>query len=175
MPCCEENLSGLDDEALLARYVSDGDESAIGILYLRHAERLRAYGRHHLHDDEAARDLVQDTWEAVLTYRGLAAAGNFRGLLYRVAHHLVLSWWRRERRQHAHRQVFLAEGGEIRPGDRVYPGSTAPLPRRAIDGTCTYCGGKARSGKTLCHAHAMRRSRGATEAEMRKPIRRRTR
>jgi DNA-directed RNA polymerase specialized sigma24 family protein len=152
--CCAATPA-LDDAALLDRYLNDGDEAAIGILYLRYQGDLFRYGVARLGSDADARDLVQDTWEAVLTFRGLAPSGHFRGLLFRVAHNLVLQGARSRERRRAALAAFAWAGGQLQSG------------------ACFYCDAPAKE-RGMCSVHARRRERGATEAEMRKPIRRRT-
>lgn len=53
-----ENLLALDDASLLERYLVDGDESAITVLYLRYQGPLIRYGQLHLRDMADAGDLV---------------------------------------------------------------------------------------------------------------------
>jgi len=172
MSCCD-NIAALDDAALLERYLVDGDETAIAILYQRYRGSLYGYAKNQLRNEADARDLAQDAWEAILTFRGLNPAGNFRGLLFAIAHNLVRTWRHHQRRERKGRDAFTFAGAAIQAG-AAYPGPSHDLLRRPVDGTCSYCGpgSKAREGQTLCHAHAMRRSRGATEEEMKRPIRR---
>jgi DNA-directed RNA polymerase specialized sigma24 family protein len=145
----------LDDNELLHAYLRDGDEGAITILYLRYQPQLLAYGTWHFQGDRAAaHDLVQDTWEAVLTYRALSPAGHFKGLVFRIAHSLTTNAARwRAARERAREELQRRDGRPI-----------------ADTEICTYCNAIADSSG-LCRAHRARRERGATEEEMGKPIR----
>ena len=145
----------MDDAALLGLYLTDGNPDAIAVLYTRYAGKIRGYAAARLHgwDPEEAQDVVQSTWEAVLTYRRLSTRGSFSALVFHIAENLV--------RDHARWRVVRVQAREelARNGGK-------PL----VWSGCTYCGGETKKGAQLCDAHAKRKSRGATDAEMRKPI-----
>jgi DNA-directed RNA polymerase specialized sigma24 family protein len=152
-------LAALDDGALVTLYLADGDEAAITVLYLRYSPQLYRYGKSHFNgDDAAARDLVQDTWEAILTYRKLGEIEHFRGFLFRVAHNLAakaVAW--RTVRERAREELERRNGQPIAGAEKG-------------GGFCAYCTrGADQAG--LCRAHLARRARGATEEEMTRPVR----
>jgi RNA polymerase sigma-70 factor, ECF subfamily len=85
------------DAALVAR-IRDGDEQAFELLMARYQAPLFRYLRGLVHDQEQARDLLQETF--LRAYRAIGALedpGLLRGWLYRIAHNQAYSALRRRR------------------------------------------------------------------------------
>jgi DNA-directed RNA polymerase specialized sigma24 family protein len=145
----------LDDAGLLDRYLYDGDESAMSTLIARHSRDLYRFAASRVGASDAP-DIVQDTWEAVLTTNRLTSGGNFRAFVFQIAHNRILRFMQERSRWTAARGAFEWAGGRLQSG------------------ACAYCDRPAFRGD-LCAAHARRRAKGATEEEMRRPIRQWTR
>ena len=145
-------LNARDDAELLYLYLEEGDESAITVLYLLYRPLIYRFALARLSNHEEARDVVQDTWEAILTWKALSCRVNFRTLVFKIAGGLVVREWR-----------FRSTRARAVPALQDLEGQFPP-------GRCRYCDQPARA-KGLCKAHEWRRRKGASEAEMRKPIR----
>lgn len=152
---CPGSLLALDDAALLREWRVEGNADAVTLLYLRYRPQLLAYGAAHLAGDrDAAKDLVQDTWEAVLTYRKLGTNGHFRGLVFKIAHSLVVNAARWRAAREAAREELERRNGQLVPDTKV----------------CRYCD-RIIDQSGLCRAHAARAARGASEESMKRPVR----
>ncbi|MBB6572106.1 RNA polymerase sigma factor [Xanthomonas arboricola] len=78
-------------------------DQAIGLL---HADLL-AYMRRRLRDPNTADDLTQETLLRLLAYRDAPDIGDYALLMYRIAHNVVLEYWRTRHRRHANAHVAL--------------------------------------------------------------------
>ncbi|MEA9566189.1 MULTISPECIES: RNA polymerase sigma factor [Xanthomonas] len=75
-----------------------------------HAEIL-AYMRRRPNAPHTAADLAQEALLRLLAYRDTPDIQSYKLLLYRIAHNVVLEYWRTRHRRHASRHVPL-EGSE---------------------------------------------------------------
>ena len=102
------------DEALMQAYCG-GDCSAFEALYHRHKDGLYAFLYRCCPRREAAEELAQDTWTAVIdrvnSYRPEAA---FRTWLYQIARNRAADYWRR--RDNSHQPLEVEPAGE-NPGE----------------------------------------------------------
>lgn len=83
-------MSEMDDAALLGR-ARTGDEAAFAQLFARHQRQLFRYASY-MGGRDAADDIVQDTFLAVLRQKGRADAptGSIIGYLIGIARHLIM-------------------------------------------------------------------------------------
>jgi RNA polymerase sigma-70 factor (ECF subfamily) len=99
------NHLGASDAELLAGSVSDA--SAFRVLYDRYARRIHRYHLRRCRDEEAALDLVAETfaqaWCARRAFRD-EAEGSAAPWLYGIARHVLLQSVRRERLEDSARQ-----------------------------------------------------------------------
>ena len=88
------------DEALMQAY-QRGDTGAFEILYHRHKDGLFAFVYRSCPRREAAEELAQETWTAIIdranSYRPEAA---FKTWLYRIARNRAADYWRRRDNNH---------------------------------------------------------------------------
>jgi RNA polymerase sigma-70 factor (ECF subfamily) len=88
-----------DQQALLEQ-ASRADPAALGMLYDQYATRIYSYIYHRTGQAELAEDLTAQAFmrmlEAIRT--GRAWHTSFSGWLYRIAHNLVVDYYRRNRR-----------------------------------------------------------------------------
>ena len=85
-------------DALLVARIRAGDEQAFELLMARYQAPLFRYLRGLVHDQEQARDLLQETF--LRAYRAIGALddpGLLRSWLYRIAHNQAYSVLRRRR------------------------------------------------------------------------------
>jgi RNA polymerase sigma-70 factor, ECF subfamily len=88
-----------EQQALLER-ASRAEPAALGALYDQYADRIYAYVYHRVGQAEVAEDLTGQVFmrmlEAIRTGRGWRT--SFSGWLYRIAHNLVIDYYRRRGR-----------------------------------------------------------------------------
>jgi len=98
----------VDDQHTLLEKAKAYDENAIGELYDQYAPRIYNYLYRRVHNTQVAEDLTGDVFVRVLQ----AIQSNqfwhtsFRGWLYRIAHNLVIDYYRK---QPAHPAAALPE------------------------------------------------------------------
>lgn len=93
------NINSITDE-LLVMSCQDGDEEAIGLLVRRWQPRLWRHARLLTGADDAAWDVVQESWLAIV--RGLHRlldAAQFRVWAYRIVTNKSADWVRRQARR----------------------------------------------------------------------------
>lgn len=89
----------LTDEQLVARYV-DGCNDAFDALIERHKNRVFTYIFHSVKDEELANDIFQETFvKAIMTIKQgrYVENGKFGGWITRIAHNLVIDFFRQEK------------------------------------------------------------------------------
>ena len=95
----ESRQETLDQQALLER-ASRGDPAALTKIYDLYAEKIHSYIYHRVGQSELAEDLTGQVFmrmlEAVRNGRGWHS--SFSGWLYRIAHNLVIDYYRRRQR-----------------------------------------------------------------------------
>lgn len=96
-----ENLNLMTDEELAIMYV-DGDNKAFDLLLSRNQEKLFAYILFVVRDREMANDMFQETFFKVvsrLQQGKYIANGKFSAWLMRIAHNVIMDWYRQQRAQ----------------------------------------------------------------------------
>lgn len=96
-----ENLNLMTDEELAIMYV-DGDNKAFDLLLSRNQEKLFTYILFVVRDREMANDLFQETFFKVvsrLQQGKYIANGKFSAWLMRIAHNVIMDWYRQQRAQ----------------------------------------------------------------------------
>ncbi|MBK8556818.1 MAG: sigma-70 family RNA polymerase sigma factor [Lewinellaceae bacterium] len=87
------------DEALLARYVADGDMRYLGILYERYMPMVYGVCLKVLRDSGKSEDAVMAIFEELTVKARAHDITAFRGWLYVLARNHCLMLWRKEQRQ----------------------------------------------------------------------------
>ena len=96
-----ENLNLMTDEELAIMYV-DGDNKAFDLLLSRNQEKLFTYILFVVRDREMANDMFQETFFTVvsrLQQGKYIANGKFSAWLMRIAHNVIMDWYRQQRAQ----------------------------------------------------------------------------
>ena len=96
-----ENLNLMTDEELAIMYV-DGDNKAFELLLSRNQEKLFTYILFVVRDREMANDMFQETFFKVvsrLQQGKYIANGKFSAWLMRIAHNVIMDWYRQQRAQ----------------------------------------------------------------------------
>lgn len=96
-----ENLNLMTDEELAIMYV-DGDNKAFDLLLSRNQEKLFTYILFVVRDREMANDMFQETFFKVvsrLQQGKYTANGKFSAWLMRIAHNVIMDWYRQQRAQ----------------------------------------------------------------------------
>ncbi len=96
-----ENLNLMTDEELAIMYV-DGDNKAFDLLLSRNQEKLFTYILFVVRDRERANDMFQETFFKVvsrLQQGKYIANGKFSAWLMRIAHNVIMDWYRQQRAQ----------------------------------------------------------------------------
>lgn len=96
-----ENLNLMTDEELAIMYV-DGDNKAFDLLLSRNQEKLYTYILFVVRDREMANDMFQETFFKVvsrLQQGKYIANGKFSAWLMRIAHNVIMDWYRQQRAQ----------------------------------------------------------------------------
>ena len=91
----------MTDEELAIMYV-DGDNKAIDLLLSRNQEKLFTYILFVVRDREMANDMFQETFFKVvsrLQQGKYIANGKFSAWLMRIAHNVIMDWYRQQRAQ----------------------------------------------------------------------------
>lgn len=98
-----ENLNLMTDEELAIMYV-DGDNKAFDLLLSRNQEKLFTYILFVVRDREMANDMFQETFFKVvsrLQQGKYIANGKFSAWLMRIAHNVIMDWYRQQRAQNS--------------------------------------------------------------------------
>lgn len=96
-----ENLQKMTDDALVALY-SKGNNQAFDILLDRYKDKLYSYIYFVVHNEEQTEDIFQETFvKAIVTIQQgrYLADGKFGAWLTRIAHNLVIDFFRQERNE----------------------------------------------------------------------------
>lgn len=96
-----ENLNLMTDEELAIMYV-DGDNKAFDLLLSRNQEKLFTFILFVVRDREMANDMFQETFFKVvsrLQQGKYIANGKFSAWLMRIAHNVIMDWYRQQRAQ----------------------------------------------------------------------------
>ena len=96
-----KTLENMTDEELAIMYV-DGDNKAFDLLLSRNQEKLFTYILFVVRDREMANDMFQETFFKVvsrLQQGKYIANGKFSAWLMRIAHNVIMDWYRQQRAQ----------------------------------------------------------------------------
>lgn len=96
------NLNDLPDEQLALLYI-EGDNSAFDLLLQRNQAKLFSYILFVVRDRDVADDIFQETFVKVITklhQRKYATTGKFSAWLMRIAHNIIMDWYREQRAGH---------------------------------------------------------------------------
>lgn len=94
-----EQLTKLTDSELVAAYANDNNE-AFDVLLERHKQKVYTYIFHIVKNHDVADDIFQETLvKAIMTIKQgrYAEHGKFSGWLTRIAHNLIIDYFRQER------------------------------------------------------------------------------
>lgn len=114
----------LSDEALLARYVSDGDAAYLGVLYGRYMPMVYGVCLKILRDKGRAEDAVMAIYETLVRKARDHQVESFRGWLYVLARNHCLMEWRKDQR----RPTDFHAPEDMTRYDAVEPGFEYELP-----------------------------------------------
>lgn len=92
-------LTALTDDKLVSLY-ADGNNEAFDTLLNRHQNRVFTYILRIVKDSEAANDIFQDTFVKAITtikQNRYSEAGKFGAWITRIAHNLIIDYYRQER------------------------------------------------------------------------------
>lgn len=96
------NFEGVTDEALALLYV-DGDNRAFDELLSRTQTKLFTYIMFVVRDHDVADDIFQETFVKVITklqQRQYTDSGKFQFWLTRIAHNVIMDWYRQQQTRH---------------------------------------------------------------------------
>ena len=92
-------LTALTDDKLVSLY-DDGNNEAFDTLLNRHQNRVFTYILRIVKDSEVANDIFQDTFVKAITtikQNRYSEAGKFGAWITRIAHNLIIDYYRQER------------------------------------------------------------------------------
>jgi RNA polymerase sigma-70 factor (ECF subfamily) len=115
-----KNFEGLTDEALALLYVG-GNNKAFDELLARTQTKLFTYIMFVVRDHDTADDIFQETFVKVITklHEGkYTDSGKFSFWLTRIAHNVIMDWYRQQRGEHT---IDLADDNDLSKlrGDEV--------------------------------------------------------
>jgi len=89
----------LFDDQELWKKISEGNATAFDTFYRENGPRLRAFLRHLLSNEQAAEDIMQDTFTQIWHHpQGFNPdRGSLRGYLFGIGRKLAAEWWRRQK------------------------------------------------------------------------------
>jgi RNA polymerase sigma-70 factor (ECF subfamily) len=87
------------DDAGLWKQIAEGDGEAFDAFYRECAPRIRSFLRHYLAHQQAAEDVMQDTFTEIWRRpRGYdSRRGSLRAYVFGIARKQAAEWWRRQR------------------------------------------------------------------------------
>lgn len=97
-----KNLNDMTDEQLALSYI-DGNNKAFDLLLNRNQSKLYSYILFVVHDRDVADDVFQETFMKVIVrlHEGrYTASGKFSAWLMRIAHNVIMDWYREQRADH---------------------------------------------------------------------------
>ena len=116
-------------DELLVLQAQDGDKKSLAILVTRWHKKLVAYSYRQTHDMEASKDLVQESWQAIMKSIGsLKDPAKFRVWAFRIVHNKAINWIRSQQKQRGMEQELEVEANNLVEEDPDF----GPI-RRAIE------------------------------------------
>lgn len=94
-----KRIEEMTDEELAMSYIA-GDGKAFDLLLLRNQSKLFSYILFVVRDRDTANDIFQETFVKVITrlHQGkYAPSGKFGAWLLRIAHNMIMDWYREQR------------------------------------------------------------------------------
>ena len=94
-------LNEMTNEQLALSYVN-GNNQAFDLLLSRNQSKLFSYILFVVHDQDLANDIFQETFVKVITKlqeRKYVDSGKFSAWIMRIAHHVIMDWYRDNRAQ----------------------------------------------------------------------------
>ncbi len=94
-----EHLTKLPDQDLVAAY-ADNNNDAFDVLLQRHQQKVYSYILHIVKNKDIADDIFQETFvKAIMTIKQgrYTEHGKFSGWLTRIAHNLIIDYFRQEK------------------------------------------------------------------------------
>lgn len=107
-----KKLASMTDEELALCYM-DGDNRAFDLLLSRNQSKLFSYILFVVRDQDKANDLFQESFVKIivkLQHRKYAPTGKFSAWCMRIAHNVVMDWYRDQRAEHI---VEPTEGNDL--------------------------------------------------------------
>ena len=98
-----ENLTKLSDRELVAAYANENND-AFDVLLARHQNKVYSYILHIVKNKDVADDIFQETFvKAIMTIKQCRYTehGKFSGWLSRIAHNLIIDYFRQEKIENA--------------------------------------------------------------------------
>jgi len=104
----------LFDDRELWKKISEGNATAFDAFYRDNGPHLRAFLRHLLSSEEAAEDIMQDTFIQIWRRpQGFdPEKGTLRGYLFGIGRRLAAEWWRRQKPADELKEEPAARGAE---------------------------------------------------------------
>lgn len=97
-------------DELLVLQAQDGDNESLAILVKRWHKKLVAYCYKQTNDLEVSKDLVQESWQAIIKgIRKLKDPAKFRVWAFRIVHNKVVSWIREIQKERVMEQEAINE------------------------------------------------------------------
>ncbi|MCI6160826.1 MAG: sigma-70 family RNA polymerase sigma factor [Prevotellaceae bacterium] len=107
-----DKLNDLADEQLAILYI-EGNNRAFDLLLSRNQSKLFSYILFVVRDQNRAEDIFQETFVKVITKLQAGryvVSGKFSAWVMRIAHNVMMDWYREQRTQHI---VEPAEGNDL--------------------------------------------------------------
>ncbi|MGM9704786.1 MAG: sigma-70 family RNA polymerase sigma factor [Prevotella sp.] len=95
------NINDMTDEELALSYI-EGNNRAFDLLLMRNQSKLYSYILFVVRDRETADDLFQETFVKVISklhQRKYTASGKFGAWIMRIAHNVIMDWYREQKIQ----------------------------------------------------------------------------
>jgi len=97
-------------DELLVLHAQDGDNKSLELLVKRWHKKLVGYCYKQTNDLEASKDLVQESWQAIIKgIKSLKDPAKFRIWAFRIVHNKVISWIRERQKERILEQEVVQE------------------------------------------------------------------
>ncbi len=96
------NIEDESRQTELLKFAVEGDKQAFGLLYEKYLDEIYRFAYYKVGDSMLAEDITEETflktWESLpKLYAKGQKMGNFRAWLYRIAHNLVIDYYRKKK------------------------------------------------------------------------------
>lgn len=129
-------LKRIDNEQLLLKQISEGDEQAFGVLFYHYLPVLQAFALRFTKSDSAAEEIIQDTFLRVWLNRDkLESVENVKAWLYKYTSSECLSYLRKVLKQaramdDLKKEEFFENNNT---SDTIHLNEVSELVRKAVD------------------------------------------